>query len=645
MSSSIARIAVALSLKDEFSAAIARAGKATRGFEGQLKGLDGTAGKVARSLNGIGNGLSRWGSVGAVAVGGGMALGLQDAATQAINVEHRLAGIANTAGIAQDRFKSTVGTWKTELVGMSQQTNQTQGDLLRGFDALISKGLDPDAAIKMTRSAGHAATATGADVEELGRSLYATYDNLKVPLSEADKALEAMAFAGNAGAFELKNMSVYFPQLTASASQLGVQGTKGVASLGAALQIALKGAGNPEEAAGNLKNFLAKLSSPETVKNFKKFGVNYAEEMKKAIASGDPVMYFTQLTQKITKGDRLKLGQLFGDMQVQNFLAPMLANLDEYQKIRNGAAQSEGLIKQQEVNMLTTAAEQMKRLRINTEATVQSSEAMGVSLGSLTEALGKISDSGLSKVGIGAGLLGIVGGAWLGGSLLKRGAGWMAGRFGKRKGDPAAGMAEAILGGGDKEGGALPVFVTNWPDGAGGNTGSAIDIDAPTGKGRGLAGAAVRRATQSLMFMGVSSIGQIAGMGAGAIATSAAGVAAAGAVGYGIGTILNSGINLGLEKLTGEAGATLGGKIYDWLHQDELAELNRPVSRAPRTAAERATVAALPAGSQSPQKVNGTIEVKVQLPNYVTGEASVTQPSNSPVKLEPKVGRYAGGTG
>ncbi len=42
-----------------------------------------------------------------------MVLGLKDAAEQAIDVEHELANIANTAGVGQMKFKSTMAEWKT----------------------------------------------------------------------------------------------------------------------------------------------------------------------------------------------------------------------------------------------------------------------------------------------------------------------------------------------------------------------------------------------------------------------------------------------------------------------------------------------------------------------------------------------------
>lgn len=615
--STAATIGIALTLKDEFSPKIGKAVKSADQFETKLKGLAGVAQRAGQAMSNIGDGAAKWGGRGAAVIGGSMVVGLKNAAEQAMQTEHALAGIANTAGVTNQQFKTTIGGWKTELVGLSQETNQLQGDLTRGFGALVSKGLDPSKAMGMIKPIGHAALATGADVEELGRSVYATYDNLKVPISETGKVLEVMAKAGNEGAFELKDMATYFPQMTASAQQLGMVGTKGVAQIGAALQIALKGAGDPSEAANNMKNFMSKLSSPETAKNFKKFGVNYQAEMKKAIQSGDPVQYFTELIQKTTGGDRMKLGQLFGDMQVQNFLAPMLKNMDEYKRIRDASANSEGLIKQQEVNMLQTAQEQMKRLQINTEAAVQSSDKLGGVYEKLTGLLTQFNTEGWTKTNMALAGLAAAAGVWAGGKALSLGGGLLMGKFGGKAGQ----AAEEALKGSSADG--ERVFVTNWPAAMGGRTPEMPDPlkpdsmkKPPTPGGP----STLKKVAQSALFLGASSMGEIAGMGAAAMATSAAGVAAAGAVGYGFGTILNMGINKGIEMLSGEKGATLGSKIYDWLHPETSPTLEK--------------------GSQAAQKVGGQIEVKVSMPNYLTGNATVTTPAAQGVKIAPKVGYY-----
>lgn len=78
---------------------------------------------------------------------------------------------------------------------------------------------------------------------------------------------------------------------------------------------------------------------------------------------------------------------------------------------------------------------------------------------------------------------------------------------------------------------------------------------------------------------GAAGAGGAAAGGLGALLTGGAGaafasspalvaalVAAAGAGGYGIGTVLNKGINWGTQKITGDKDATLGSKFYDWMH-------------------------------------------------------------------------------
>lgn len=637
MASPITTIMVALTLKDQFSAALGNSGNSVDKFETKLKGLKGTVGAVGRGMNGLGGEMEKWGRRTTLAVGGGMVLGLKDAAAQAIDVEHELANIANTAGVGQMKFKSTMAEWKTGLISTSKATNQTQADLLRGFGALVSKGLDPRVAMTMTRSIGHAATATGSDVEELGRSIYSVYDNLKVPVGDVDRALEMMASAGNEGAFELRDMALYFPQLTASASQLGVKGTKGVASLGAALQIALKGAGDPAEAANNLKNFLAKLSAPETAKAFKKFGVNYNAEMKKAIASGDPVMYFAQLTQKVTKGDRMKLGQLFSDMQVQNFLAPMLANMQEYQRIRNQASNSKGLLKQEEVNMMSTFAEQMKRADINMQASLQSSNLLGISLDTLTEKLTKLSDDGLGKIELGAATIGLAGGAWGTGKFLKWGARKIAG---KGAAGTAAEKVTETLG---KGAGVTPVEVTNWPAGLG-SGGGGENPDVPDAA-KGAAGSL----WQEFKALAKTNLKWIPAMGAGAVATSAAAVAGAGAAGYAGGTVLYKQAIEG-TTFSDDIGEGVARFLATFGNKEARQTLNVMVPGSAPAATPSGAAPSQPAtlapGSLN-NKLSGVIEVKIEMPQGVNASRiTATQPAGQGLQIKtPRVGTYMGGTG
>lgn len=100
-------------------------------------------------------------------------------------------------------------------------------------------------------------------------------------------------------AHSVKDMARNFPELTANASALKMQGVPAVASLAAALQIAMKSAGSADQAANNMSNFLGKITSPDTVKNFKKMGIDIEKEMKSAAAKGtDPLLHSLEIKRR-----------------------------------------------------------------------------------------------------------------------------------------------------------------------------------------------------------------------------------------------------------------------------------------------------------------------------------------------------------
>ena len=150
--------------------------------------------------------------------------------------------------------------------------------------------------------------------------------------------------AGKEGNFEFKAMAQYLPTLGASFKALKMEGSEAAATMGAALQIARKGAGDESEAANNMKNFMAKILSPDTLKKANKFGVDLYAEITKAQANGgNPFEVAMQNVMKMTKGgDQKLLGELFGDMQVQNFVRPMIQNWDEYERVKLSALSAGG---------------------------------------------------------------------------------------------------------------------------------------------------------------------------------------------------------------------------------------------------------------------------------------------------------------
>lgn len=230
-----------------------------------------------------------------------------------------------------------------QLDALGPKIAQTPAALAEGLDNLAGKGLDPRVAIQALEPIGKAARAYNADVNDLASSTFAAFDNLKVPIGQTGKVLDIMAVAGKAGAFELKDMAQYFPQLTAQAQALGQKGVAGVADLSAALEVARKGAGTSGEAATNVQNLLTKVNSPETVKKFKKFGIDIQSALKSGVAQGkSPIEIVAEQANKATKGDISKLGFLFEDQQAQSALRSVMQNLPLYRQIRADALRASG---------------------------------------------------------------------------------------------------------------------------------------------------------------------------------------------------------------------------------------------------------------------------------------------------------------
>ena len=273
--------------------------------------------------------------------------------------EDRLVDFGNVAGIYGDNLAKI----ETDLRALGPQVNKTAGEMLAALEYLVGKGLSPEQGMAALRAVGMTATATKAEVEDMAAAGYAVLDNLRVPVEQLQLAFDAMAQAGKNGGFELKDMAQYFPMLTASAQALGMDGVDAVAELAAALQIAMKGAGDPSTAANNMQNFLLKLSSPETVKRFEKLGVDIKKEFEIAEKNGVSVFeHMLQRIREITGGDPFKIGELFGDQQVLNFLKPLMANMDEFREIRNAAMKSAGVNERDFQRVMATGAASAKQL-------------------------------------------------------------------------------------------------------------------------------------------------------------------------------------------------------------------------------------------------------------------------------------------
>ena len=312
----------------------------------------------------------------------------------AIDFQDQTRDIAITGGFdeAEETRLSNV------MRGAALRWNQTQTDVANGTAVLIAGGISSAKELAAYAPVmAKTATATRASMDDLGSVAIALNDNLGIGAAGLERSMNMLAFAGKSGQFELADMAKWLPQLTPQFAALGITGERAVAEIGASLQIARRGAGSNDEAANNFKNFLSKLTAPETLKAFEKAGIDLKSSMKNLVSQGlSPAESMIKILTKhlgttapaaaaeygkaleikddqerqiaLSRLDEAyKLGELFADQQVLSFIRPALANQKDLNTIQSGSkdAADKGVLDEDWAKRMGSSKEQLKALRIN----------------------------------------------------------------------------------------------------------------------------------------------------------------------------------------------------------------------------------------------------------------------------------------
>lgn len=329
-------------------------------------------------------------------IGTGVALGapIVQSMRTAIDFKDQTNDIAITGGFdeAEEKRLSDV------MRGAALKWNQTQTEVAAGTAVLIAGGISSAKELEAYAPImAKTATATRASMDDLGSVAIALNDNLGIGAAGLERSMNMLAFAGKSGQFELADMAKWLPQLTPQFAALGITGERAVAEIGASLQIARRGAGSNDEAANNFKNFLSKLTAPETLKAFEKAGIDLQDAMRNLVSEGmspaqamvsiltkhlgtkapeaaakyQKALDITDAKERETALARLdeayKLGELFADQQVLSFIRPALANQGDLASIKQGSndAADKGGLDADWQKRMESPKEQLKQLRVN----------------------------------------------------------------------------------------------------------------------------------------------------------------------------------------------------------------------------------------------------------------------------------------
>lgn len=265
------------------------------------------------------------------------------------------------------------------IIGTSRDTGMARNQVAEVVNALVGAGMELDKALSYAPVAAKFAIGQGSDGGETARMINALGQNAKISdPAVMQKALEAIAYQGQAGSFEAADMARWFPELLAGMGKIGITGMDAVTQLGSMLQVQMKTAGGADEAANNLKNWMEKIGSGDTVKAYKDAGIDYQGSMntglqngkstlessfelaQKYIAATDPkkAAAMAAATAKISKEtdpekakamiasleQALRTGDLFADMQVKGALTAYMQNKELYTQLKKDSASATGIL-------------------------------------------------------------------------------------------------------------------------------------------------------------------------------------------------------------------------------------------------------------------------------------------------------------
>ena len=275
-------------------------------------------------------------SVGMLVASLGAGLAFGQLIKSASQFESQLSEIGKTASASEKEIANLAVA--LQKLSAPSKTNLAPSILAEGVKDLVAQGLKLDDAVASMETLGKVAVATNSELTDVTKTGFQLQSALKIKPTELKETFDALAFAGKAGAFELKDMAQFMPTIASAATSIGITGKKGAVALAAMMQMVRKDAPGAAEASTRLTDALLKMTAPDAVKNFAKFGVNIEQVLKNAVAKGvNPMDAALKELQRVTGGDAFKLSQIFGDKEAKLALMSLMKYREEYEKLKAAA--------------------------------------------------------------------------------------------------------------------------------------------------------------------------------------------------------------------------------------------------------------------------------------------------------------------
>ncbi len=187
---------------------------------------------------------------------------------------------------------------------MRQARGSTRDQGLGAFELLVGGGaFGVNESKALLPHIMRTSVASSSDANDLARAAEKMKVNFGLTDKEIPVALSKMMRAGQEGGFEIKESSKWLGPLADYFKDY--KGMAGIETMMTMLQQVRSTAGSNDEAANNLRNFVQKMKSEGTTKDFKKQGIDLNAEMAKGAVRGETPIdtYMAQLDRVMAKQD------------------------------------------------------------------------------------------------------------------------------------------------------------------------------------------------------------------------------------------------------------------------------------------------------------------------------------------------------
>ncbi len=205
-----------------------------------------------KRMAGVGQAFKRVGQIGAAGIGAGFIAGAKDA----LDFESALTDLDISSRGAVGKLAAV----RSQVLKVSNATGVARDDVLAGAQAFVTLTGDGDTAAKSMAAFARVARGQKASMEDVAGAAATMAEQFGIAGPQFEQAFSILSAGGKAGKVELRDIAGLMAELGASFKPFGAsQGVEGLATLGAAFQIAAKNFGSASEAATGLEALMGSL--------------------------------------------------------------------------------------------------------------------------------------------------------------------------------------------------------------------------------------------------------------------------------------------------------------------------------------------------------------------------------------------------